>query len=139
MAVFSIILIAGLVLALRTYLSHYFTAFVMTDSRVVEVDQKGFFNRSVCEVSYDKIQDVTYQSKGVLAALFKLGDIYISFTDDARTKLKLPKMKNPAALSSEILNWRTRHSLPAAQNAEYLLEKIRHKVGEDAFNDLTSD
>lgn len=59
------------------YLSWYFTVYIVTDQRIVEVRQKGFFDRTVSEWQLDKILHVNYRVGGFQAVLFGYGDITV--------------------------------------------------------------
>lgn len=63
---------------LYTWVGWYYSVFVLTDKRIVVTRQKGFFNRSVSELSLNNIQNVTYSMKGVQAAVFHFGDVNIA-------------------------------------------------------------
>lgn len=53
----------------------YYTVYIVTDERLIEVKQRGFFNRKVSEYGLDKIQNVNYHISGFQAVLFSFGDI----------------------------------------------------------------
>lgn len=73
--------LGGLVLALIAFgyrfLSWYFSVYIITDSRLIEIRQTGFFNRSVEDISHNRIQSVNYEIKGLQATLLKYGHIYV--------------------------------------------------------------
>ncbi len=56
----------------------YFSVFVLTDKRIVVTRQKGFFDRTVSELSLNNIQNVTYSIKGFQASVFHFGNISIA-------------------------------------------------------------
>lgn len=53
----------------------YYTLYIVTDQRLIEIKQRGFFNRRVSEYGLDKIQNVNYHIKGLQAVIFGFGDI----------------------------------------------------------------
>jgi uncharacterized membrane protein YdbT with pleckstrin-like domain len=53
----------------------FYSVYIVTNERIVEVKQDGFFNRRVSEFGLDKIQNVNYHIGGFQAVLFKYGDI----------------------------------------------------------------
>ncbi len=53
----------------------YYTVYIMTDERLIEIKQHGFFNRRVSEYGLDKIQNINYHIQGFQAVLFQFGDI----------------------------------------------------------------
>lgn len=66
-----------------TWIGWHYSIYILTDQRLIDIHQKGFFNRQVREVGMDKIQSINYHIKGVQAALFKFGDITVqTYTGD---------------------------------------------------------
>ncbi|MFA4871532.1 MAG: hypothetical protein WC610_00510 [Patescibacteria group bacterium] len=142
MAIFFLLLIFGVWLILRIYFSHFFTVFVMTNMRVIDFDQRGLFNQVVTEALYGKIGDVSCESRGAVNAILRLGNIYINLLNKGRVKLKLSAIKNPQSVVGDILYWQENYlkgnSAGGAQ-AGFLLNKIKEKMGDDAFNKLITD
>jgi len=139
---FGALLLFGLVLFLRTFSSYYFTVFVMTNFRIIDVDQNGFFNRVASAVLYSKIQDVSYEARGVVGAIFRLGDVYIDFLNKQKIQLKLTTVRNPQMIVSNLLALQDdylRESGYDDAEAKILLNKIKLKIGREAFNKLIAD
>ncbi|HSD11981.1 MAG TPA: PH domain-containing protein, partial [Patescibacteria group bacterium] len=95
--VFAFLNAVGCLIALRTYVVWRWNAFVVTSHRVVDVDQRGFFSRTVSEATYDKIQDVSYAIKGVVGTLLKFGTIELQTAGNA-TNLELQDVRDPKEL-----------------------------------------
>jgi len=56
----------------------YFDIWIVTNWRIIDIDQKGFFNRDVATLlNLDKIQDVATQLSSVIGNLLGFGDIQI--------------------------------------------------------------
>lgn len=53
----------------------YYSVYIVTNERLVEIKQKGFFNRRVSEFGLDKVQNVNYHISGLQAVIFQFGDI----------------------------------------------------------------
>ena len=100
---FCALLLAGLVLAWRTYRKHYFTALIITDRRLIDVDQRGFFGCEISEALYAKISEVYSRSGGLWGALFGWGDVYVGLSSGDNIKLKFPQIRSAGKLASEIL------------------------------------
>jgi uncharacterized membrane protein YdbT with pleckstrin-like domain len=69
-------LVAVIVMAYR-YIGYHYSVYILTDSRLIDIHQKGFFYRQVNEVGLNKIQSINYSTKGLQAAVFKFGDITV--------------------------------------------------------------
>lgn len=59
------------------WIDRYFDVWVVTNERLIDVEQKSFFNRVTSELEFDKIQDVTVEVKGVLQTLFRFGSVFV--------------------------------------------------------------
>ena len=60
-----------------TWIGWYYSVFILTDRRLIDIEQKGLFNRKVSEVGLDRIQSLNYHIKGIQAALFRFGTITV--------------------------------------------------------------
>ncbi len=61
----------------QQFIDYYLDTWFVTTDRIVNIEQKGLFARIISENKLYRIQDVTAESKGFLATLFKYGNIYI--------------------------------------------------------------
>lgn len=65
------------------WIGWYYSVYILTDQRLIDIYQKGLFNRQVKEVSLNRIQSVNYHVRGLQAAMFKFGDITVqTYTGD---------------------------------------------------------
>ena len=56
---------------------YYLDFWVITNKRIIDAEQKGFFNREVISFRYEQIQDITVETKGVVGTFFKFGTLHI--------------------------------------------------------------
>lgn len=137
----ALLIIAGLYL-LRIYYGRYYTALLVTNKRLVDVSRTGFFNFSAITIFYGKIQDIDYQSGGLLKTVFKIGDIYITFVKDRESLIKLTSIKNPRRVVEMILEQRDNYlrnkRQAQGQAAIRTLALLKMKLGEEKFNRLVS-
>ena len=59
------------------FINYYLDEWIITNDRVIDVEQLGLFSRSISEVELFRIQDVTADVHGISATLFDYGDITI--------------------------------------------------------------
>ncbi|MBF8280503.1 MAG: hypothetical protein HW383_276 [Candidatus Magasanikbacteria bacterium] len=59
------------------FIDYYLDILVITNDRIIDVDQKGLFARTVSELDLYKVQDVTSETKGFFATMFNYGNVYI--------------------------------------------------------------
>jgi len=60
-----------------SWIGWYFTVYIVTSQRFIQISQKGLWNRSVVDVGIDKIQTVSYQIKGLEQTLLGFGTIVV--------------------------------------------------------------
>lgn len=71
---------AGLVLLLsflRFLHNFYLSMQLVTNDRVIDIDQRGIFKREVNELAIKNIQDVTYKQNGILQSMLGYGEVII--------------------------------------------------------------
>lgn len=100
-ALFFIILIFGIIYGLRQFIIYSFNVFVITNKRIIDINQRGFFDRVVSESRYDKIQDISLRIKGILQTFFHYGSVIIQ-TASKDANLELEGVKNPAKIQEII-------------------------------------
>ncbi len=73
--------IGGLALGLILFAYHliiwYFTIYIVTNQRIRQVTQKGFFGKDVVELRLSKIQNISYNIPGFTGEVFGFGTIVI--------------------------------------------------------------
>lgn len=80
----------------------YSNSFCMiTNQRVINVDQRGFFNRVITETEYSKIQDVSNSTSGMLGTSLNFGEIAIQ-TAGKENKLSIEFIPDPYSVQQEI-------------------------------------
>ena len=55
----------------------YFTVYIVTNQRLRQVTQKGFFGKDVVELRLSKIQNISYNIPGFSGEIFGFGTIVI--------------------------------------------------------------
>lgn len=58
-----------------SWLNHELDLFVITNNRVICIEQKSFLNRAVGECTLDKIQEVSIETKGFFANILDYGTV----------------------------------------------------------------
>ena len=65
----------GLVLLLPSWISWYFSIFILTSQRFVQITQKGLFHTSFADIHLAQIQQVNYEIAGLQETLLGFGTI----------------------------------------------------------------
>lgn len=69
--------VIGLILFSYHYLMWYFTIYIVTNQRIRQVIQKGFFGKDVVELGLSKIQNISYSVPGFSGEMFGFGKMII--------------------------------------------------------------
>ncbi|MBI4262402.1 hypothetical protein HY624_02655 [Candidatus Uhrbacteria bacterium] len=88
--IFFALLCVGVFLALRTFVSWYFNALVITSVRVIDIDQRGFLERHVAEVAFTHMRSIAMQRKGIAQTLFRHGNLMVSHGEDELIARNIP-------------------------------------------------
>lgn len=59
------------------WLDYYLDVFVVTNKRLVDIEQRGLLSRTIAEQPLYRIQDVTSEVNGFLAHIFRYGNVYV--------------------------------------------------------------
>jgi uncharacterized membrane protein YdbT with pleckstrin-like domain len=78
-------------------------AWILTNERLVDIEQMGLFTRRISTLSLDRIQDVTTYESGLIDTYFKIGTVYIQTAGEQR-EFKIPNARNPQHIKELILN-----------------------------------
>jgi uncharacterized membrane protein YdbT with pleckstrin-like domain len=59
------------------FIGWFFSVYIVTNERLIQIRQRGFFDRSVQDISHNRIQSVQYEVKVLQSTLFKFGTIAV--------------------------------------------------------------
>ncbi|MDD5043102.1 MAG: PH domain-containing protein [Patescibacteria group bacterium] len=99
---FLLVLGCGIVYALKIFVVWHYNASIVTNYRVIDFDQRGFFDKTVSGITYDKIQEVSYHQRGLWQSMFKYGSVQLQIANTS-TKIKLRYVHHPAEVQELIL------------------------------------
>ncbi|MDD4995632.1 MAG: PH domain-containing protein [Patescibacteria group bacterium] len=153
--IFVLAIVFGVFYALRQVVQWYYNVFVVTDQRVIDIDQRGFFDRTVSVAPYQNIQDVSYRIHGVCQTVLRYGNVLIQ-TASTTANLEVRKVRHPHVLQELIneLKLEARTQAPGDEkiNAlkeftdrltigeiKALVQKLKSEEKEKAVKDFFSD
>lgn len=82
--------------------NYYLDMLVITNKRVLDVDQMGLFSRDLATIPINNIQDVKIEVKGIIATLFGYGNIHIQ-TAGSSPEVIIKGIKKPKLVKDMIL------------------------------------
>jgi uncharacterized membrane protein YdbT with pleckstrin-like domain len=97
------------VLVLWMIFFYHFTMYtldvwIVTDRRIIDSTQHGFFNRTVSELHASRVQDVSVQVNGLIQTLFHFGDIQVQ-TAGTEEKFRFIQVPHPEEIKNEIMKF----------------------------------
>ena len=92
-------LLIGLILFAYHFMIWYFTMYIVTDQRIRQVTQHGFFGKDIVELRLSKIQNISYTIPGFWGETFKFGTMVIqTFVGD----LVIKNVENPGEIYNKL-------------------------------------
>jgi membrane protein YdbS with pleckstrin-like domain len=82
--------------------NYYLDVWVVTDRRVIDIEQKGLFHRQTSIFRMERIQDVTVEIHGLIATLFNFGDVHVQTAGVAQAFI-IRGVANPKHVRESIL------------------------------------
>jgi uncharacterized membrane protein YdbT with pleckstrin-like domain len=110
------------------WIDYYFDVWIVTNQRIVNIEQKGMFSRVVSELELEKIQDVTTDVRGVIPTFLNYGDLMVQ-TAAERERFRFRKVPDPYAVKDLIM--KLQNELEDKEENEFgemLKEKIHHET-----------
>lgn len=86
---------------LHTFVDYYLDVWIVTNHRVVNIEQKGLFNRITSEQQLYRIQDVTAEVKGVFSTFLDFGTVYVQ-TAGEKSRFIFKQIKGPRRCATKI-------------------------------------
>jgi len=98
----SIYLLLVLVLFLAQFIDYYLDVWIITNERIIDINQAGLFKRTVGELDLEKVQDAGSEIKGFFATFFNYGDVEIQ-TAGVEQKFKFFKVPKSHLVRNKVL------------------------------------
>lgn len=107
--IFFVIIIIAVCYILRKLTVWSLNVFLVTNRRILDLNQTGLFSKSVTETTFDKIQDISYNKKGIFATLLDYGDVVVK-TASHDENLELKKVHHPADIQDLLTECQSKFS-----------------------------
>lgn len=124
-------LLGGLIF-LPSWISWYFSVFIMTNQRFIQITQKRLFHRAVADLTLPQIQSVNYEVSGLQETLLGFGTIKMqTYVGD----LTIHDVHHPAKIQKQLLSVLRAEGVTAsaspAANAAQQAKKTNEETEED--------
>jgi hypothetical protein len=99
----SVYILSVLIFLYSYFIDFYLDVLIVTNDRLVDMEQHGLFARTISEVDLYQIQDITSECKGIFHTMFDFGSIIIQ-TAGALPKFTVHNIKKPHEMRKIILD-----------------------------------
>lgn len=84
------------------FIDYYLDVWIVTNRRIINVEQEGFFARRISEHKLFRIQDVTSEVEGVFPTLLRFGSVYIQ-TAGTKRNFHFEQVPHPDRIKDTII------------------------------------
>lgn len=93
--------VLGIILLMPALIAWYFSVFIITDQRFIQITQKGLFHRSVVDIGLTQVQMVNYEIAGLQETMLGFGTIMVqTYMGD----LVIHDVHHPAKIQKNMLH-----------------------------------
>lgn len=89
-------------LGFAAWTHYYLDLWVITDRRIIVIDQRGFFSRNVSSFRLERLQDIEFYVQGILATFLKFGTIKMQTASAFESNFQTRGLPDPRGLQSLI-------------------------------------
>ena len=108
------------------WIDYYFDVWIVTNERIINIEQKGLFTRVVSELELEKIQDVTTDVRGIIPTFLNYGHLLIQ-TAAEKERFKFRNVPDPYAVKDLIMKLQDElENKEEHQFGEMLRERVHH-------------
>lgn len=78
----SIYYLSALLFFMGQFVDYYLDITIVTNDRIIDIEQKGIFGRQISELDLARVQDVNSEVKGIIASMFNYGLVEVQTAGD---------------------------------------------------------
>src|SRR3990167_5983038 len=72
-------------LVYHDWVDYYLDVWIITNERILDIEQHGLFSRVISELAIENVQEVRNTVKGFLATFLKYGDVHVQSSSAEKT------------------------------------------------------
>jgi hypothetical protein len=113
-------LVIGGILMFPSWIGWFYSVFIITDQRMIQITQKGLFHRSVVDLNLNQIQMVNYEVSGLQQTLLGFGTIMMqTYLGD----LVIHDIHHPAKIQKKLLGILREQGVMASGGPAQIVDK----------------
>jgi uncharacterized membrane protein YdbT with pleckstrin-like domain len=114
------------IMGFLVWIDYYFDVWIVTDCRIVNIEQKGLFSRTVSELELENIQDITSNVRGVIPTFLNYGDLQVQ-TAAEMERFLFRNIPDPYSVKDLIMNLQKKSEAKEENEFGEMLKKKIHK------------
>jgi len=96
-------LLGAWLLYLYEFVDYHLDIWILTDRRIINIEQEGLFKRTVSELDLAKVQDVTSECKGKIQTFLNYGYVHIQTAAETQ-RFVFEQVPNPQNVARQIIH-----------------------------------
>lgn len=92
----------------NNFIDYYLDIWIVTTERIINIEQKNLFNRTISEKDLARMQDITSEVKGILPTFLNFGTVYIQ-TAGTTERFEFKEVPNAPEVTQQILKIAQNH------------------------------
>lgn len=85
------------------WLDYYLDVAIITNERIIDIDQESLFNRKVSELHFSKVQDATAEVRGIMRTMLNFGNVTVQ-TAGTQEEFVLDEIPSPYKVAKKIID-----------------------------------
>lgn len=90
----------------QNFADWYLDVWIVTNQRIINIEQRGLFGRVMSELMLYNVQDVTSEIKGFIPSMFDYGTVHIQTAAEAR-RFTFDNVEHPSFVAKRVLELAT--------------------------------
>lgn len=90
------------IIAFIEWLDYYLDIWIVTDQRILDIEQNNLFHRIASEIDLKRVQDISSTVNGLLQTFFQYGDVKVQ-TASEENNINLKQIPHPVTVRREIM------------------------------------
>ena len=90
--------------------TYYFDVWYITEKRIIAIDQRHLFDREVSNLRFDKIQDISIETRGFVASFLDFGNLRVQTASEDESDFSMSTVRHPDEIRRIIFNLQNKAS-----------------------------
>ena len=134
LSLFASVVLAA-ILFMPAYIGWYFSVFILSDQRFIQINQKGLFHRAVADIGIQQVQSVSYEVAGLQETLLGFGTITMqTFVGN----VTIHYIHHPAKVQKRIMGILREQGI-AGKSTPPPQQQVTNTLRDDSNNDIPQD